>query len=61
MRDDMPKKVVVAASMECPGYFTLPLQQRLELMQQLDRQPVFSTRRQDFLGWVKTGILSSSG
>jgi len=43
--------------MESPFYFTLPLQQRLALMQQLDRQPVYSTLRQDFLGWIKTGIL----
>jgi len=47
--------------MESPFYFTLPLQKRLELMKQLDQQPVFCTLRQDFLVWVKTGILSSSG
>jgi hypothetical protein len=55
------RREAVAACMESPFYFTLPLQQRLELMKQLDRQPVFSTLRQDFLGWIKTGILSSSG
>jgi len=46
--------------MESPFYFTLPLQQRLELMKQLEQHPVFSTLRQDFLGWIKTGILNSS-
>jgi hypothetical protein len=47
--------------MESPFYFTLPLRKRLELMQQVEQQPVFSTLRQDFLGWIKTGILSPSG
>jgi len=47
--------------MESSFYFTLPLQQRLELMQQLDRQPALSTLRQDFLGWIKTGILIFPG
>ena len=47
--------------MESPFYFTLPLQKRLELMKQVEQQPVFSTLRQDFLGWIKTGILISSG
>jgi len=47
--------------MESPFYFTLPLQKRLELMKQVEQQPIFSTLRQAFLGWIKTGILSSSG
>jgi hypothetical protein len=46
--------------MESPFYFTLPLQQRLELVKQLDQQPVFSTLRQKLLCWIKTGILKSS-
>jgi hypothetical protein len=46
--------------MESPFYFTLPLQQRLELIKQLDQQPVFSTLRQKLLRWIKTGILRSS-
>jgi hypothetical protein len=61
MKENTARKVAVAACMESPFYFTLPLQQRLELMKQVERQPVFSTLRQDFLGWIKTGILSSSG
>jgi len=60
MEDNNPRKAVVAACMESPFYFTLPLQERLKLMQHLDHQPVFSTLRQDFLGWIKTGILTSS-
>ena len=55
------RKEVVAACMESPFYFTLPLQARLELLKQVEQQPVFSTLRQAFLGWIKTGILSSSG
>ena len=55
------RKAVVAACMESPFYFTLPLQKRLELLKQVEQQPVFSTLRQDFLGWIKTGILNSSG
>jgi hypothetical protein len=55
------RREVVAACMESPLYFTLPLQKRLELMKQVEKQPVFSSLRQDFLGWIKTGILSSSG
>jgi hypothetical protein len=61
MKGNTPRKAVVAACMESPFYFTLPLRQRLELMKQVERQPVFSTLRQDFLGWIKTGILSFSG
>jgi L-asparaginase II len=54
------RREVVAACMESPFYFTLPLRKRLELMKQVEQQPVFSTLRQAFLGWIKTGILSSS-
>jgi hypothetical protein len=61
MEENKARKVVVAACMESPFYFTLPLRQRLELMKQVERQPVFSTLRRDFLGWIKTGVLSSSG
>ena len=61
MNGNTPRKAVVAACMESPFYFTLSLLQRLELLKQLEQQPVFSTLRQDFLGWIKTGILNSSG
>jgi len=61
MKGNRPRKAVVAACMESPFYFSLPLRQRLELMKQLDRQPALSTLRQDFLGWIKTGVLSPSG
>ena len=60
MEGNTARKAVVAACMESPFYFTLPLRKRLELMKQLEQQPVFSTLRQDFLGWIKTGILNSS-
>jgi hypothetical protein len=61
MQSNTPRKALVAACMESPFYFSLPLQQRLELMKQVERQPVFSTLRQDFLEWIKTGILISPG
>jgi hypothetical protein len=61
MKGNTLRKAVVAACMESPFYFTLPLRKRLELMQQIERQPVFSTLRQDFLDWIKTGILGSPG
>jgi hypothetical protein len=54
------RKEVVAACMESPFYFTLPLQARLELLKQVEQQPGFSTLRETFLGWIKTGTLSSS-
>ena len=55
------RKEVVAACMESPFYFTLPLRKRLELMQQVEQQVFFCTLRQALLGWIKTGILSHSG
>jgi hypothetical protein len=61
MAGNTGRKEVVAACMESPFYFTLPLQTRLDLIKQLEQQPVFSTLRQDFLGWIKTGILSPAG
>ena len=61
MERNTERKALVAACMESPFYFTLPLRKRLELMQQLDQQPAFSSLRQALLGWIKTGILSSSG
>ena len=54
------RKEVVAACMESPLYFTLPLRKRLQLLQQFERQTVLTTLRRDFLGWIKTGILNGS-
>lgn len=61
MAGNTGRKEVVAACMESPFYFTLPLRKRLELVKQVEQQPVFSNLRQDFLGWIKTGILNGSG
>jgi len=55
------RKEVVAACMESPFYFTLPLRKRLELMQQVEQQAVLCTLRQTLLDWIKTGTLSHSG
>jgi hypothetical protein len=60
MAGNTARKEVVAACMESPLYFTLPLRKRLALMKQLERQPAFSTLRRNFLGWIKTGIFSPS-
>jgi hypothetical protein len=61
MAGNTERKAIVAACMESPFYFTLPLQERLDLMKQLDQPAVFCTLRQDFLIWIKTGILTPSG
>ncbi len=61
MLGDARRKEVVAACMESPLYFTLPLLTRLQLLKQLERQPAFSTLRRDFLDWIKTGVLNGSG
>lgn len=53
------RKEVVAAFMESPLYFTMPLKQRLELMKQVEQQSYFCNLRRDFLRWIKTGILNS--
>jgi hypothetical protein len=55
------RKAIVAACMESPFYFTLPLRERLALMRQLDQITPFSTLRHDFLSWIKTGRLSPPG
>jgi hypothetical protein len=52
MKENNPRKAVVAACMESPFYFTLPLQQRLELMKQVERQPAFPPAR-GFSCWIK--------
>jgi hypothetical protein len=61
MKGNGGRKVVVAACMESPFYFTLPLRKRLELMKQLERQPGYCTLRQAMLGWIKTGKMDHSG
>jgi hypothetical protein len=53
------KKEVVAACMESPLYFAVPLKERLELMRQLEQPSFYCTLRQDFLFWIKTGRLNS--
>jgi hypothetical protein len=53
------KKEMVAACMESPFYFAVPLKDRLELMKQLEQPSSYCTLRQDFLFWIKTGRLVS--
>jgi hypothetical protein len=54
------RKEVVAAFMESPLYFTMPLKQRLALMRQVEQKSYFCNLRRDFLLWIKTGILTSA-
>jgi hypothetical protein len=53
------KKRVVAACMESPFYFAVPLRERLELMKQLQQPSFYCTLRRDLLSWIKTGSLIS--
>jgi hypothetical protein len=53
------KKEVVAACMESPFYFTVPLKERLELMKHLQQRFFYFSRRRDFLFWIETGRLVS--
>jgi hypothetical protein len=55
------KKEVVAACMESPLYFAVPLKERLELMRQLQQPSFYCSLRRDFLFWIKTGRLISWG
>lgn len=54
---NMAKRDVVSVYMESPMYFSLPVQERLDLV---NRKPAFSDTRNDFLAWVKTGYFSLS-
>ncbi|HZE21334.1 MAG TPA: hypothetical protein VE082_04705 [Desulfobaccales bacterium] len=51
---------MVAAFVESPLYFTMPLQQRLELMKQVEQKSYFCDLRRDLLLWIKTGILKKN-
>jgi hypothetical protein len=55
------RKEVVAACMESPFYFGMPLKNRLELIKQVEQRSTYCTLRQTFLSWIKAGILSYSG
>lgn len=54
---NMAKRDVVSVYMESPMYFSLPVQQRLELV---NRKTPASDTRSDFLAWVKTGCFNLS-
>jgi len=54
---NMGKRDLVSVYMESPMYLSLPLKQRLELV---NRKPSFSDVRNDFLTWVKTGCYNLS-
>jgi hypothetical protein len=50
----MAKRDIVAVCMESPVYFTMPLRERLELV---NRQSSRSNPRNALLAWVKTGFI----
>jgi hypothetical protein len=51
------KRDIVAVYMESPLYFTIPLRDRLELV---NRQLFYNNTREVFLCWVKTGAIINS-
>ncbi len=57
MEDFKMKREIVAACIESPFYFTLPLKSRLDLVNHFEDRLV-SNLRGVFLSWVKTGVLS---
>jgi hypothetical protein len=54
---NMAKRDAVSVYMESPIYFSLPVQQRLDLV---NRKPAAGDTRSDFLAWVKTGYFNLS-
>jgi len=54
---DMAKRDVVAVYMESPIYFSLPVHERLDLV---NRKPASRDTRSDLLAWVKTGCFNLS-
>jgi hypothetical protein len=61
MENNPGRKAVVAACMESPFYFSVPLKNRLELLKQIEQRSALCSLRQDFLSWIKTGIFIYSG
>ena len=49
------KKRILSSLMESPLYFTIQVQERLKLIQQLNGQVSDYGLRNHMLGWVKTG------
>ncbi|OGR06647.1 MAG: hypothetical protein A3K23_07605 [Desulfobacca sp. RBG_16_58_9] len=52
------KKEVIEACMDSPLYFTIPIQMRLALIKQKERQVSQTNLRELFLNWVKTGYFN---
>jgi hypothetical protein len=55
--DEKTKRDLVAVYMESPLYFTMPLHERLGLV---NRQLFYNNTREVFSYWVKTGCLNLS-
>ncbi len=55
MTNRVLKREVIETCMDSPLYFTIPLQLRLQLVKQTERQLFNPDLRELFLTWVKTG------
>jgi hypothetical protein len=53
--ESLGKKGILSSLMESPLYFTMQLQERLKLIQQIGGQGSAIELRNHFMGWVKTG------
>jgi hypothetical protein len=56
--ESLGKKRILSSLMESPLYFTMQLQERLKLIQQIGAQVSAIELRNHFMGWVKTGYFS---
>jgi hypothetical protein len=62
--DVMNKKEVIEMAMESPLYLTMPVKERLDYINQWERNFSNNGLREALLGWVRTGhfdALSSPG
>ena len=56
--ESLGKKGILSSLMESPLYFTMELQERLKLVQQIGGQVSDYELRNHMLSWVKTGYFS---
>jgi hypothetical protein len=56
--ESLGKKGILSSLMESPLYFTMQLQERLRLIQQIGGETSANELRNHFMGWVKTGYFS---
>jgi hypothetical protein len=64
VKDVMNRKEVIEMAIESPLYFTMPVKERLDYINQCERCLSNNGLREALLGWVRTGhfdALSSPG